>query len=166
MLSRAVDEVRRSEVQKADPQHKKELKSSRYALLKNPWRLVPAEEKKLSTVQKTNKRLYRAYLLKETFQTIFDAHSAEEAFGIFQDWFQWARRSALEPFQKLAVTFKYRLDGILRFIDQKITNSPVEGMNSKIRMISHRAFGFRSAEALIAMIQLNCSGITIQPIGH
>jgi len=166
MLSRAVDEVRRSEVQKADPQHRKELKSSRYALLKNPWRLVPAEEKKLSTVQKTNKRLYRAYLLKETFQTIFDADSAEKAFTIFQDWFQWARRSTLEPFQKLAVTFKNRLDGILRFIDQKITNSPVEGMNSKIRMISHRAFGFRSAASLIAMIMLNCCGINISPFGH
>lgn len=42
-----------------------------------------------------------------------------------------------------------------------LTNSAVEGWNSKIRMISHRAFGCRSADALIAMIKLNCSGIEL-----
>ena len=41
-----------------------------------------------------------------------------------------------------------------------------EGFNSKIRMISHRAFGFHSADALIAMIMLLCSGITLSPLGH
>jgi len=165
MLSRAVDEVRRSEVQAANPSDRKQLKSSRYALLKNTWNLTKHEQGKLSTVQKTNKRIYRAYLLKKTLQTIFDAESVEKAAHIFWDWYQWARRSALEPFRKLAITFKYRLDGILRSIDQKITNSPVEGMKSKIRMISHRAFGFRSAPSLIAMIMFNCFGITISPVG-
>jgi transposase len=166
MLSRAVDEVRRSEVQNANHADAKQLKSSRYALLKNPWNLTKYEQDKLSTVQKTNRKIYRAYLLKETFQTIFDADSKENASEIFWDWYQWARHSALKPFQKLAIALKYRLDGILRFIDRKITNSPVEGMNSKIRMISHRAFGFRSAASLIAMIMLNCCGIAISPVGY
>ena len=166
LLSKAVDEVRRSEVQNAPSHKKKKLKSSRYALLKRPWNLTPAQEDKLSTVQKSNKRIYRAYLLKETFQDIFEASSPEEASLIFKNWFSWATRSALQPFVKLALTLKNHLPGILRFIDKKITNSPVEGMNSKIRMISHRAFGFRSAQALIAMIQLNCSGITLTPLGH
>ena len=166
LLSRAVDQVRRQEVHLASPQQKTELKSSRYALLKNPWNRTPAEEDKLSTVQRTNKKLYRAYLLKETFQTIFEASSVEKASVIFSNWFCWARRSALQPFAKLAITLKNHLPGILRFIDKHLTNSPVEGMNSKIRMISHRAFGFRSGAALIAMIQLCCSGITLTPIGH
>ena len=166
LLSKAVDEVRRQEVQKASPQQKSQLKSSRYPLLKHPWNLTPAQKEKLSTVQKTNRRTYRAYLLKEMFQTIFDAQSVPKASVIFNDWFNWARRSKLQPFANLAVTLKKHLPGILLFIDKKITNSPVEGMNSKIRMISHRAFGFRSAAALIAMIQLNCSGITLTPLGH
>jgi len=166
LLSKAVDEVRRQEIIKASPLQKSQWKSSRYALLKNPWNLTRAQKEKLSTVQKTNKRIYRAYLLKETFQTIFDASSIEKASSVFRDWFSWARRSALEPFTKLAITMKNHLPGILGFIEKRITNSPVEGMNSKIRMISHRAFGFRSAAALIAMFQLNCSGITLTPIGH
>jgi transposase len=165
LLSRAVDQVRRQQVSRSDPNEKRQLKSSRYALLKNPWNLKPAEKEKLSTVQKTNKQIYRAYLLKETFQTIYDAHSVRVASARFADWFAWARRSALDPFKTLALTMKNHLPGILRFFDSHLTNSPVEGMNSKVRMISHRAFGFRSAAALIAMIQLCCSGIQLVPIG-
>ncbi len=165
LLSKAVDQVRRTEVQKASAEHKKNLKSCRYALLKNPWNLTPAQQDKLSTIQQSNAKIYRSYLLKEIFQTIFDASSTDQASTIFQDWFSWARRSALPPFKDLALTLKNHLPGILRFIDKKITNSPVEGMNSKIRMISHRAFGFHSASALISMIYLNCSGITLTPVG-
>src|ERR1700737_4465024 len=50
---------------------------------------------------------------------------------------------------------------VRRFLEVKLTNAIVEGSNSKIRMISHRAFGFHSAAALIAMIYLNCSNIVV-----
>jgi transposase len=165
LLSRAVDEVRRQEVSKALPEEKKELKSSRWPLLKNPWNLKPHEQEKLSTIQKTNRPLYRSYLIKESFQLIFNAETKDEAREIFDEWYGWARRSTLEPFKKVAITMKEHIDGILRFIEKKLTNSAAEGFNSKIRMISHRAFGFHSAQALIAMIYLNCSGIDITPLG-
>src|SRR5207247_1269314 len=84
----------------------------------------------------------------------------------FRDWFAWARRSRLAPFKRLAQTFRMHWSGIRRFLEWGLTNAPVEGMNSKIRMISHRAFGFHSAEALIAMIMLCCSGIQLLPLGH
>ena len=34
-------------------------------------------------------------------------------------------------------------------------------LNSKIRLISHRSFGFHSAQALIALVYLCCTGIVI-----
>jgi transposase len=163
--SRAVDQVRRQEVARSDPGEKPQLKSSRYALLKHPWNLKPAEKDKLSTVQEANKKIYRAYLLKETFQTIYDAPTARVASDRFSRCFAWARRSALDAFKSLALTIKNHLPGILRFFESHLTNSPVEGMNSKVRMISHRAFGFRSSAALIVMIQLCCSGIQLVQIG-
>ncbi len=166
LASKAVDDVRREQVRNAPVAKKKELKSTRWALLKNPWNLTPSEKHKLATVQNTNARIYRAYLLKETLQTLFDAATVSRAEDIFVQWFGWARRSKLEPFRRLALTLKTHLSGILRFIEKRITNSPVEGYNSKIRMISHRAFGFHSAAALIAMIKLNCSGIQLDPVGH
>ena len=165
LLSRAVDEVRREQVRKAAPEQKADLKNTRYPLLKSLWNLTPSDEQKLATVQKTNQPIYRGYLLKETFQEIFDAPSLEIADEIFCDWFAWARRSKLEPFKKLAITFKEHYHGIRLFIEKKLTNAIVEGFNSKVRMISHRAFGFHSARSLIAMILLNCSGIELQAVG-
>ena len=167
LLLDAIDEVRR-EQQRAleDSDDRKLLKKSRFPLLKNPWNLTRKEKQKLAAIQINNRSLYRAYLLKESFQSIYDASSVEEADEQFDEWYGWARRSQLRPFVSLAETLRNHWPGIRRFIELRITNGPVEGYNSKIRMISHRAFGFHSANALIAMIMLLCSGITLSPLGH
>jgi transposase len=167
LLLDAVDEVRRAEMRAiADAEDRKVIKSSRFPLLKNPWNLTRKENQKLSDIQRNNHRLYRAYLLKESFQEIYNSATVEEADRLFADWYRWARRSKLAPFVTLAQTMKEHWSGIRRFIELRITNGAVEGYNSKIRMTSHRAFGFHSAEALIAMIMLLCSGITLSPLGH
>lgn len=165
LLNAAVDEIRREEVRIAEPEQKKALKSTRWPLLKNPWNLWRYERQKLSEIQKNNRRLYRAYLLKESFQQIFEASSAAEADDLFVEWYGWARRSNLQPFRTLAETLDKHWPGIHRFVELRLTNAIVEGSNSKVRLISHRAFGFHSAAALIAMIYLNCSNIEIPFIG-
>jgi transposase len=166
LLNRAVDEVRRAEFRTMEGDERRELKASRFSLLKNPWNLTRREKDKLASVQSTNKRLYRAYLLKEAFQRVFSSRTVQHAEREFKDWFSWARRSQLHPFKRLARTMKDHWAGIKRFLERGLTNAPVEGMNSKIRLISHRAFGFHSGEALIAMVMLCCSGIELSPVGH
>jgi len=161
LLNDAVDEVRREGVRNAGSEQKRSLKSTRWALLKNPWNLTRGERQKLSELQRNNRQIYRAYLLKESFQQIYDAPSATEADDLFSEWHAWARRSRLEPFRKFAATIERYWPAVRRFLEVKLTNAILEGTNSKIRMISHRAFGFHSAAALIAMIYLNCSNIVI-----
>jgi transposase len=58
-------------------------------------------------------------------------------------------------------TPRTHLEGILGFLDSRLTNARLEGMNNKIRLLSLRAFGFHSAQPLIAMIYLYCSGIML-----
>jgi len=167
LLLDAIDEVRREQQRELEGSDEhKILKKSRFPLLKNPWNLTRKEKQKLAAIQLNNRSLYRAYLLKESFQSIYDARSVEEADDRFDEWYGWARRSQLLPFVTLAATLRNYWPGIRRFIELRITNGPVEGYNSKIRMISHRAFGFHSANALIAMVMLLCSGITLSPLGH
>jgi hypothetical protein len=43
-----------------------------------------------------------------------------------------------------------------------LSNGRVEGLNSKVRLISQRFFGFHSAAPLIALIYLCCGGIEIE----
>ena len=70
-------------------------------------------------------------------------------------------RSRLRPFVALARTVRVHRDGILAAIRLGLSNGRLEGLNSKIRLISHRAFGFHSADPLIALVYLCCSGVTI-----
>jgi transposase len=157
----AVTEVRREEVRRLDPPEARDVKGSRWLLLKRPEKLRPEEAAKLSAIQRTNRSLYRAYLLKESFLDVFTATHRSDAEQRLREWLAWASRSKLRPFVKLARTVRRHRDGILAFIDTGLTNARLEGMNNKIRLLSHRAFGFHSPGPLIATIYLCCSGISL-----
>jgi len=51
--------------------------------------------------------------------------------------------------------------GILAYLDTRMTNGPVEGINNKLRVIARRAYGFHSAGALTSMLFLCCGGIEL-----
>jgi transposase len=58
-------------------------------------------------------------------------------------------------------TIRRHRDGILAAIRLGLTNGRLEGLNSRIRLISHRSFGFHSPDPLIALVYLCCAGIII-----
>jgi transposase len=88
------------------------LKQSRWALLKNPWNLTVRQGKKLSELKKTNQRLYRAYLLKESLARGMDYVQPMRAREHLDKWCQWASHSKLKPFAKLAKTIKSTRTGL------------------------------------------------------
>jgi transposase len=164
MAQDAVDKVRREQVRLlAGTDDAKILKKTRFALLKNPWNLT-AEHGKLADVQRDNRPLYRAYLLKETLADILGGRQVNVARDRLQDWISWAFRSQLAPFKKLARTIRDHIEGILAFIATGLTNAPIEGLNGKIRTITRRAYGFHSAQSLISFIFLCCTGLALSPI--
>jgi transposase len=160
----ALDAVRRAEVRDAsNPEDQSALKKSRYVLHKNPWNLSAIEETKLVEVQRTNRRLYRAYLLKETLAAILDRRQAHVAEAKLVEWATWATHSRLAPFAKAARTIVRHLDGIVAYVATGLSNGRSEGLNGKVRTITRRSFGFHSAWSLIGMIFLCCSGLNLQP---
>ncbi len=164
VVSGAVDEVRREEwrcTTKGSPE-RKALKRSRYALLKNPWNLTTKQEMKLASLQETNKRIYRAYLLKESFADIFRSFPiVQEAEMRMSEWLGWASRSKLKPFVKAATTIREHLGGILAYFETGFTTGISEGFNNKARLATRRAYGFHSPQAALAMIELTCTGLEI-----
>jgi transposase len=161
----AVDEVRRAEVRESrGTDEAKVLKRTRFILHKNPWNLTNLEGEKLAQLQRTNKPIYRAYLLKEGLAGILDGLDVDVARVKLHDWIGWAARSRLEPFKKLAHTVKQHFEGILAYIPLRLSNGRTEGMNGKIRTITRRSYGFHSASNLIALIFLCCSGISLLPV--
>ena len=90
----------------------KDLKGARYALWKNPENLTDRQQAKLSSIQKTNARLYRAYLLKEQLRQIYRL-PADSAIALLDEWIAWARRCRLPSFVKLAQTITKQRAGIV-----------------------------------------------------
>jgi transposase len=164
LASDAVDQVRRVEVNQAqDADAGRDLKHSRFALLRNPWNLTKRDSEKLSVIQQTNRRLYRAYLLKEALRDALDCPEPRGAMGKLRAWLAWASRSKLQPFVRAARTVRRHLAGVATYLASRLTNGFTEGINNVIRVIARRAFGFHSAEALSSMIFLNCGGIHLTP---
>lgn len=163
----AVDKVRREQVrEQRGTDESKALKKTRWALLKRPWNVNVEENRKLADVQRQNKKLYRAYLLKETLCDILDRRQPNVAHDLLVDWIAWAQRSRLEPFRKLGRTIARHLDGIVEYVRTRLSNAISEGMNSKIRTGTKQAYGFRDPSSMIAMIYLCCSGVVIPPVRH
>ena len=164
LASEAVDEVRREQVrEQAGTAPGRAIKRTRFILLKSPWHLTPPEHARLSELQRTNRRLYRAYLLKEALADALDYRTPEIARAKLLAWLRWAARSRLRQFARVARTIRKHLEGIVAYIRTRLTNGLVEGLNAKLRMVARRAFGFHSAQALISMLFLTCGGIQLTP---
>ena len=160
----ALDEVRREEVRAAASDERSDLKGTRWALLKSPWNLSDIETQKLSMLQTANKRIYRAYLLKEGLAAILDGKQVNVARKKLDEWISWATRSGLVPFRRVARTIRDHAEGILAYVRSGLSNGRTEGLNGKARTITRRAYGFHSAPALIALLMLCCSGIKLEPV--
>jgi transposase len=135
----------------------KRLKRARYALWKNPDDLTERQRAKLEWIAKTDPRLYRAYLLKEALRYVFTV-KGEAGKVALQRWLSWARRCRIPAFVHLAKRITAIRERIHATLDHDLSNARVESVNTKIRLITRIAFGFRSPEALIALALLNLGG--------
>lgn len=158
----ALDQVRREVWNTArragQTQLARDLKGMRFALWKNPLDLTHRQDAKLANIARTNKPLYRAYLLKEQLREVFQLPYVA-AVALLEHWIQWARRSRLRPFVKLARTITTHRAAILAAIEHGLSNARVESVNTRIRLLTRIAFGFHSAEPLIAMVMLALGGL-------
>lgn len=164
LVQDALDELRRAQVRTtADPEQRRALKYTRFALLKNPWNLTAIEETKLTDLPRTNAPVYRGYLMKESFAAILDRNQPGVVRKKLEEWISWGSHSGLKPFARVARTIAKHLDGIVAYVATGMSNGRSEGTNGKVRTITRRSYGLHSAAALIALIRLCCSGLKLQP---
>lgn len=143
------------------PRHAAWIKNTRWALVKDPSNLTPSQEEILERLRGQRSVLWRAWLIKEELRDVYRAASPAVARELLSRWISRACRSRIPAIVTLSRTIRQHRDGILAAIELGLSNSKLEGLNSKIRLINHRGYGHHSAAAAIAMIYLCCGGITI-----
>ena len=135
----------------------KGLKGARYSLWKNPENLTENQQAKLTWIATTDPKLHRAYLLKEGLRVVFRLPYAD-ATEALDRWISWARRCRIPAFVKLQRSIVKHRARILAAIEHNLSNGLIESTNTKIRLITRMAFGFKTAESLIAMAMLSLGG--------
>lgn len=148
-LTRAVDQVRRDEIREKGKSHKALMAKTRYIWLKNPWNLSEGQQARLSELEHLNLKINRAYLLKEAFREFWSYTYAGWAKRYLDRWFWWATHSRLEPLRDFAWMLRRHQDDLMNYFRMPIHNGTVEGLNNKAKVISHRAYGFRTAKSYI-----------------
>lgn len=156
-LNEAVDEARRSLMRTLSRQQRAAFKGTRWLLLKNPWNLSSHQAERLSTLVRWNSPLVRAWYLKESFQLFWPYQQRKRAEDHLRKWMNSAMRSRLEPFKRFVRMLRSHLEGVLAWTQPRLSNAAQEGMNNKIKSISHRSFGFRSAGNFIAAVYHCCA---------
>ena len=163
LASEALDEVRRevwNEARRAgDASGARWLKGARWTLWKRPERLTGRQQAKLASIAAVNRRLYRAYLLKEQLRVVFREPDTAAAIALLDAWLAWARRCRIPSFVKLAKTISAQRAGILASLTHRLSNARTEAVNTTLRLICRRAYGFHSAQALIALAMLAVGGL-------
>jgi transposase len=157
--TKALDQLRRrlqGELRRAGrPEQAASLKGSRWALLKNPHELDPGQKATLAGIQRDNGHLYRGYLLKEQLRYVFRADAVSSAKSLLGGWLAWARRSRIPEFTHVAKTVEHFRTLIWNTLDAGgLSNAVLEATNNHLRLLTRRAYGFHSADALIAMSEL------------
>jgi transposase len=160
-LNRAVDDVRRQTWRQLRGEERSAFKSTRWLWLKNPWNLRSQERRRLSALCRINQPIVRAYYLKEAFQRFWDYRSEGWAFPYLQQWLWWASHSRLEPLKRFARMIRQHILGIMAWTRLRISNGALEGMNNKVKVISHRAYGFRKTDTYITAIWHGCGDLPL-----
>jgi transposase len=135
-----------------------EIKGARWALLKNPLELTEDQRVSVAVIAKTNRPLYRAYLLKEQMRAAIAVKGAEGR-ALLGGWVAWAKRSRLPEFAKLANTIERFRPYIWNTMEQGLSNARSEATNTHLRVLTRRSYGFHSPAALIAMAMLTRGGL-------
>jgi transposase len=149
LLSKAIDKVRRQEVQQLRAAGRPAwLTKTRWLLLKRRENLSCQERGRLRSLLRINLRSVRACLLKEQFQHFWSYRSDLWAGRFLDRWTTMAMRSRLGPFKTFARSLrKHRRELLNWFVARgQFAHGATEGFNNKARITTRKAYGFRTYE--------------------
>lgn len=150
LFNKAIDQVRAEEARRLKAAGYNLLKHVRWLLLKRRGNLGRKEVIRLKELLRHNLATVKCYLMKEDFQRLWEFKAPWRIGKFFADWIDRARRSRIEPMQKLARTLDDHAELILNWFEAKgeISMGAIEGMNLKVKLTTRRSYGFHAKNTL------------------
>ena len=163
MANKAMDHVHSASRHGADHTvTAREWRHTQLALRRGAERLSDADHERLKTLRRSRYAVWRAWELKERLRDLYHHVDPDQAADHLRRWINAAVRSRLRPFVNLGRQLRRHFDGIVAAVEWGLSNSRLEGINGKIRLINRRGYGHHSPQSLASMIYLCLGGITIQ----
>jgi transposase len=145
----AVDQVRRAEFFRKGRKMRDVIKGKKWLLLSRWKNLAKNQRGVLNRVFHLNRRVFKAYLLQESLEKLWDYRYQGAMLNYLQKWIDQLRWQRLPPFQKLAGMLLKHLEGILNYCRTKVRFGLVEAINGNIRMLINRGRGYKNLRYLL-----------------
>jgi transposase len=145
----AVEEVRRAEFFRKGRKMREMIKGKRWLLLSRWKNLEPGKRGILNRLFQLNRRVFKAYMLKESLEQLWNYRYEGAMINYLNKWMDQLRWQRLPSFQKLADMLAKHLDGILNYCRTKVRFGVVEAVNGNIRMLINRGRGYKNMRYLL-----------------
>jgi len=151
--NQAIDEVRRAEFFRKGGRMRGVVKGKRWLLLTRWMNLDSQKRQQLNDLFALNRRVMKAYLLKESLERLWTYHYEGAMLRYLQSWIDQLRWQRLAPLQKLAFMLLDHLDGILNYCRTKVPFGVVEAINGNIKTLLRRGRGYKNLGYLLLKAQ-------------
>jgi transposase len=151
--NKAIDEVRRAEFFRKGGRMRGVVKGKRWLLLTRWMNLDSQKRQQLTQLFALNRRVMKAYLLKESLERLWTYRYEGAMLRYLQSWIDQLRWQRLLPFQKLAHMLLDHLDGILNYCRTKVRFGMVEAINGNIKTLLRRGRGYKNLGYLLLKAQ-------------
>ena len=149
----AVDEVRRAEFFRKGGPMREVVKGKRWLLLTRWMNLDTGKKQQLNQLFALNRRVMKAYLLKESLDRLWNYTYEQAMVRYLQSWIDQLRWQRLKPFQKLAQMLLDHLEGIVNYCHIKVPMGVVEAVNGNIKSLLRRGRGYKNLHYLLLKAQ-------------
>jgi len=164
-IYRHVEEERRNYQRNLPPDKRKYVKkNTRWLLLRRRSNFNETHIERFNQLKKDNERLYEMYLLKEDFLSIFDYKiSRQEAHIKIMKWVSLVTMLPYPSLMSFAKKVIKRIQKILNWFDDPISNGKAEGINNTIKTLLKRAYGYKNFDYFRMKVLQKCGYLMEAP---
>ena len=163
MVNESVDKVRKRTNRELKADGLDYPKNVKYTVLYRESNHDERNRARMDEVRLLNPDLARAFDLKEEFCCFFEASNKRTARSLFFRWYNRVKGSHIPEMIDVARRLFKRLNDILRWFDNRLSNGVAEGMNSVYKRIKADAYGFKKPDNLIdfCLFRKGCLNVSI-----